>query len=210
MINHTYKNMLPNELEPFSALVKTRLDENPLLSSIKEAALVNLAPAHKAFSDAKLDFNNYRGPDRSTTRENCRLELVKQLYLSSVLVEALAKGDTAIIEASGFVLRKTTRPKSSKKEAQPVLPPANFNALDIKTKSGSVLLNWSRVIGARTYAIEKRIKGTTVWENGVYTSNSSIELSGFPPDSVYEFRVRTHGLGELKSEFTVAVGVVVT
>lgn len=210
MINHTYKNMTPPELESFSALVKTRLDENPILGSIKVAALADLAPAHKAFSDAKLDFENYKGPNRNVLRENCRLELVKQLYLTSVLVEALAKGDEEVINASGFALRKSTRPKTSRKDPLPVLSPANFNAVDIRTKPGSVFLTWSKVVGARTYAIERRLKGETVWQNGDYTSNCSIELSGLPSDSVYEFRVRAHGAGEVKSEFTTAVGVVIT
>lgn len=201
--------MTPPELESFSALVKTRLDENPLLSSIKVAALADLSPAHKAFSDAKLDFDNFKGPNRNAVRENCRLELVKQLYLTSVLVEALAKGDTAIIDASGFVLRKTTRPKSDKKQPTPVLTPTNFNAVIIKTKTGVVLLTWSKVVGARTYAIEKRLKGETVWQNGDYTSLCSIELTGLSADSVYEFRVRAHGAGEVKSEFTTPVGVVI-
>ena len=210
MLSHTYKNMSPKELELFGALVTSRLDTNDIFSSIKQVALVDLLPAYKAFSKARQDFDSFGGSDRSTLRETCRMELVKQLYLTSIKVEDLARGEPDIVSASGYVLRKTSRPKTAQKEDVPVLPPSNLQVVAVRTKSGVVSLSWSRVVGARTYAIEKRIKGETVWVNGEYTSNTSIELSGFAPDSVMEFRVRTHAIGEGKSEWSAAIGVLIT
>jgi hypothetical protein len=212
MISHTYKNMSPKDLDSFGALVTSHLDRDPIFSGIKEASLSDLLPAYQTFSAAKTDFDKFGGSDRSTLRETSRVELVRQLYLTSVIVEGLAKGSSDIVAASGYVLRKTSRPKvAPKKEDVLIMPPSNLKVEDIRTKSGSVRLSWPRVVGARTYAIEKRVKGgDNVWMNGEYTSNTSIELSGFAPDSVMEFRVRTHAVGEGKSEWSAAVGVLIS
>lgn len=210
MISHTYKNMSPKDLDSFGALVTSHLDRDPIFSGIKEVSLSDLLPAYQTFSATKTEFDKFGGTDRSTLRETCRVELVRQLYLTSVTVEGLAKGNSDIVAASGYVLRKTSRPKTAQKEDVLVMPPSNLKVEDIRTKSGSIKLSWSRVVGARTYAIEKRVKGETVWMNGEYTSNTSIELSGFPPDSVMEFRLRTHAAGEGKSEWSAAVGVLIT
>jgi hypothetical protein len=205
--------MLPKELEPFSALVTTRLGNNPIFSSIKDATLLDLLPAHQAFSDARLDYAVHGGNIPKALLVSTHLTLVQQLYFGSIKVEDLAKGDVEIINASGFITRKTTRADSNPnpKETHSIDAPSKFKVTDVSDKPGFVLLTWMRVLGSRTYAIEKRPRGSdAVWKNGDYTSNTSIELSGFESDSVMEFRIRTHGKGETKSDFTPAVGVLVT
>ena len=201
--------MSPKDLEPFSALVTTRLEHTSLFAPIKEVVLSTLSPAHKTFSDANQDYDSYGGGDRRDLREKCRLELVKQLYLSSIKVEDLAKGDADIIAASGYVLLKTTRLKVSNKEPVPVMIPTNFVVANVKNKPGFLNLSWSRSVGSRLYNILKRVLGTTEWQNCESTSNNSIELGGFEPGTVMEFCVRTHGLGETKSEYTAPEGILI-
>ena len=209
MIAHTYTSMPPTELESFSALVTTRLENNALLSPIKVGVLLFLLPPHLAFSAAKLDYDKFGGEDRKNLLASCREDLVKKLYLGSVKVEDLAQGNAEIITASGYVLRKT-RSKNQKKEPIPVVMPTNFMVLNDFAKTGYVHLSWNAVKGARTYGIELRLRGETAWKNGDYTSKTFIDLSGFPPDSIVEFRIRTIGEGEDKSEWTAVVAVLVT
>ncbi len=211
MISNSYNSMTPPELEAFSATIINRLQTNSIFVPIKDAALINLLPAHAAFSAAKLDYDTYRGTDRGALRESCRLALVEQLFLTSVIVLALAKTDTAIITASGYVLRKTTRPKSSSGKKEPVLvtAPLNFNVVRVDNKPGFLYLSWTGVKGARIYGIFKRLIGTIEWINGSQTSHKFIELSGFEPGSVWEFCVCTYGAGELKSELTPTFGILV-
>ena len=209
MVSHTYRNMTPAELEPFGALVTTRLDNNAIFSSIKVAALLDLLPALLAFSAARRDFESFRGTDRRDKQEACRIALVNQLYFTSIKVEDLAKNDTEIISASGYILRKM-RAKNQKKEPVLVVAPTNFMVVNDPLKTGFVHLSWDKVKGASTYGIERRLRGETAWQNGDYTTNTSLDLSGFPPDSVVEFRIRTMGEGEDKSEFSAVVAVLVT
>ena len=208
MITHNYKSMSAADLDAFSALIISRLTNHTLLTSIKTAALVDLEPAHAAFSSAKLLAASKGGSDRYALRETCRLEVVNQLYLTSVQVEAFAKGDTAILEASGFTPLKT-RNKASKKEPVLVSTPLDFKAVAVPNKPGTIRLSWLPVKGARTYAIEQRVKGETTWRNGEYTSEDFIDLSSYELDSIMEFRIRAIGFGSDKSEWTTVAKVLV-
>lgn len=209
MISHTYRNMSPSDLESFGALVTTRLENNAILSSIKVAGLLNLMPALLAFSAAKRDFDSFRGTDRRDKQEICRTALINELYFTSIKVEDLAKNDTEIITASGYILRKA-RAKGQKKEPVLVVTPTNFMAINDPMKTGFVHLTWDKVKGASTYGIERRLRGETAWQNGDYTTNNALDLSGFPPNSIMEFRIRTMGAGEDKSEFSAVIAVLVT
>jgi hypothetical protein len=59
----------------------------------------------------------------------------------------------------------------------------------------------------RGYGIEQRAKNVTDWRNGEYTTNDGILLSGYTPGSYVEFKVRTIGAEELKSDWSPVVGV---
>jgi hypothetical protein len=210
MISNSYNNMSPSELEAFSATIINRLQTNPLFVPIRDAALINLLLAHAAFSAAKLDYETYRGTDRGALRESCRLALVKELFLTSVIVLAFAKDNMDIVKAAGYAPYKTSRPKNSdKKEPVPVTAPTNFNIVHVANKPGFLYLKWTGVKGARIYGIFKRLVGTTDWINGTQTSNKYIELSGFEPGSVWEFCICTYGAGEFKSEPTSAFGILI-
>ncbi len=202
--------MAYKELEPFSAVVTSRLGNNLIFSSIKDASLMDLLPAHQAFSAARLDYSVNGGVIPRALLESTHMTLIKQLYLSSINVEGLAKGDVEIINASGYIASKTTRKTSSnKKEPDPVAAPTKFKGIAIDNKPGFVSLSWFKALSARTYGIESRVRGTEVWLNGDYTSNLSIELSGFEPGSIVEFRLRTYGKGETKSDYSVIIAVLI-
>ena len=208
MIYHAYKNMSPASLEVFGALVISRLSNNPILSSIKAGALLDLEPAQNAYSSATVAAKSTGGSDRYQLRDSCQAKLVEQLYYTSIIVEGFAKGDPDIIAAAGYELRKK-RAKNAKKEPIAVITPTDFTVENIKNKPGFLHLAWSSVVGARNYAIELRIKGETVWKNGNYTTNEFIDLSGFASDSIVEFRIRALGVGEDKSDWTAIVKVLV-
>ena len=207
MISHTYKNMSAKDIELFGALIISRLSNNTLFDAIKTAALLDLEPAQNAFSAAKTAAAS-GGSDRIQFRDTCQKTLVNQLYFTSIKVEDLAKGDPDVIEAAGFVLRKT-KLKRTKKEPVAVVTPTGLKVTNIKSKPGFLHLSWSEVAGALNYAVELRKKGETVWQNGTYTTNEFVELSGFASDTIVEFRIRALGVGEDKSDWTAVVKVLV-
>ena len=209
MIAHTYKYMTPANLENQAVLIISRVSNNSLFDSVKEKILLSLAPAQKSFSSAKLAADKHGGEDRIELRETCRVTLVAELYFSSLIVEAFAKGDPSVIEASGYALRKA-KSKNTPKEPTPVTTPLNFSVADVSTKPGIVLLTWVAVVGVRTYQIEGRVKGETVWHTVDMTTNVSIELSGYVHDSLMEFRCRAIGFGEDKSDWTPILGVLIS
>ena len=209
MIAHTYKYMTPANLEIQSVLIISRVSDNPLFDSVKEKVLLSLAPAQKSFSSAKLAADKHGGEDRIELRETCRVTLVAELYFSSLIVEAFAKSDPSVIEASGYVLRKS-KSKAAKKDPTLVTTPLNFSVVDISNKAGFILLSWLPVEGVRTYQIEERVKHEAVWRTVEMTTNESIELSGYAHDSLMEFRCRAIGLGEDKSDWTPILGVLIS
>lgn len=209
MISHGYKNMRIQELDTFSALVVSRLSNNPIFATLKTEALVSLEPAYLAFSTAMQEAASKRGNDRYELRETCRLKLVDQLYFTSIMVEAFAKGDEEIIKASSFTLLRSNKGKSTKKEALLVTTPLNLKVSNMDGKPGFLYLEWLKVTGSKSYAIEHRLKGETVWKNGDYTTNEFIELSGFASDSIVEFRIRALGVDTDKSDWTGVAKVLV-
>ena len=208
MISHTYKNMSPTDIESFGALIISRLSNNTLFNTVKAAVLLDLELAQNAFSAAKTATAS-GGSDRIQIRDTCQKALVNQLYFTSIKVEDLAKGDSAVIEAAGYALRKATRSKRTKKEPVAVVTPSGLKVTNIKTKPGFLYLAWSEVAGVLNYAVEFRIKGETVWKNGTYTTNEFVELSGFASDTIIEFRIRALGASEDKSDWTAVVKILV-
>ena len=206
MIVHNYRNMTPEQLEVFSANIILRIKNDALFITIREATLALLEPLHRDFSAAIQAYSGLKGDDRKTTRENCRLALVDQLYFTSIDVLALAKKDISIIEASGYKMR-VQKSKTTKKEPVFVVTPLNFTVFYIQNRPGEIHLSWDDVLGASTYAIEQRVLGETAWQNGNYTSFNFIDLTGYPTGTIMEFRIRTIGAGEDKSEWTPVVGV---
>ncbi len=207
MISHTYKNMGPTDLEAFGALVISRLSNNTLFNAVKASILLDFELAQNAFAVAKTAASS-GGSDRIEIRETCKKDLVNQLYFTSIKVEDLAKGDSDVIEAAGFVLRKA-KAKRTKKEPIAVVTPIGLSAINVKTKPGFIYLAWSEVAGVLNYAVEFRIKGETVWKNGTYTTHEFVELSGFASDTIVEFRIRALGEGEDKSDWTSVVKILV-
>lgn len=206
MIVHNYRNMPPTELESFSANIILRIKNDSKYITLKEPTLAALEPLHRDFSAANKVYSSFKGDDRKTTREESRGALVDQLYYTSLDVLALAKKDTTIIDDSGYK-RRAAKTKTSKKGPTPVIAPFNFTVFNIQNKAGEIHLSWDEVFGASTYAIEQRILGETTWKNGTYTSNNFIDLTGYPPGTIMEFRICTIGAGENKSEWTPVVGV---
>ena len=211
MINHSYRNMTQSELDGFGALVISRLTTNPIFSSLKEAVTTGLVPAHTAFSAAKQDASSKGGSDRMQLRETTRAKLIDQLYLTSVSVEAIAKGNASIIDASGFPLRKVNKSKSSKKEPILVGTPQSFKVENVVNKPGMLYLSWTEVVGAINYTVEEKVFGEAeaIWGNAQNTTKNFLEVSGYAHNAIIEFRVRTIGDETDRSDWSLIFKIIV-
>ena len=202
MIAQSFKSMNPSELDVFTKNIIQRLSTNASLVSLKPQ-LDELIPVYEAFSSAK-SVASLGGKDRIMERETRRLELMTKLTIAAKYVEILATSKPEVILASGFEERKA-KSKNTKKEPIDVISPPNFKVLNTPN-TGEVRLSWMPVDGVRVYAIEHRQKDAA-WKNGEYTTNEGISLSGYELGSYIEFKVRTIGEGELKSDWSSVVGV---
>ena len=207
MIAHSYRYKKPAELENFSANIILRLTQNALFTAIKTEILGELEPKHKAFSAAKLDCETCGGDDRIKSRDSSRQILLDGLDLIALKIEVFANKEADTIAAAGYELRKT-KSKSVKKVAVPLTPPTNFTVYNtLNAISGELVLSWNAVEGALTYGLEQRVFGETAWKNGVYTSKSKLELSGYTRGSHHEFQIFAIGEGENRSEMSAIVEI---
>ena len=199
MINYSFKRMKDSELFTFSDGVVQRTTADPQFVSLKSQAEA-LKKYYDAYSIA-LSAAKLGGIDRLALRDTCRKDLVTELDIIAQSVEVLSRGNEQMQLDAGFEIRKATSPKTIV-----VTPPSNLSVLNTE-RSGEVRLSWKPSEGALTHAVEQRQKDETIWHNGEYTSKSEILLSGYDLGKCIEFRVRTLGRGEKKSDWTSAVGV---
>jgi Fibronectin type III domain len=195
MINFSFRQFNDPKLFMFSNVIIQRLKNDPQFTSF-QPQLEALTTACAAFTVILAD-----PQARRMAKDARRDDLLAVLNLLAPVVEVFAKGDVAIEEASGFDTRKNTISKITSVDA-----PTNFSVLNTE-RSGEVRLSWKTADGALNYTAEYRLKDQTVWQSGNFTTKRELLLSGFEPGTYLEFRVRTLGRGELKSDWTPVVGV---
>ena len=199
MINYSFKRMKDSELFTFSDGIVQRITTDAQFVSLKSQADA-LKTFYNAYSVA-LSAAKLGGKDRLSLRDACREDLVTELDIVAQSIEVLSRGNEQMQLDAGFEIRKATPSK-----ALAVTVPTNFSVLNTE-HSGEVRLSWKPAEGALTYAIEQRPKDESVWKNGEYTSKREILLSGFELGQYREFRIRTLGRGEKKSDWTSVIGV---
>lgn len=199
MINFSFKRMKDADLFTFAGGVVQRITTDPQFVSLKPQADA-LKTAYDAYS-ISLSVAKMGGKDRLMERDARRANLILELDIVAKSVDVLSRGDEGIQMDAGFETRKAVISKTNS-----VQTPPSFSVLNTE-RTGEVRLSWQTVEGALVYAIEQRLKGETVWKNGEYTSKREIVLSDYEPGQYIEFRIRTLGRGELKSDWTSVVGV---
>jgi hypothetical protein len=199
MMNLGFKRLKDAELFTFTGGVLQRMTTDAQFISLKPQSDV-LKTAYDAYS-ISLTAAKLGGKDRLMERDARRADLLLELEMIAKSVDVLSRGEENIQIDAGFETRKTTAAKTSN-----VIPPPNFAVLNTE-RTGEVRLSWQTVDGALVYAIEKRAKGETAWQNGEYTSKREILLTDFEPGKCIEFRVRTLGRSEQKSDWTTVVSV---
>jgi hypothetical protein len=199
MMNFGFKRMKDADLFTFSGGVIQRITTDAQFVSLKSQSDV-LKTAYDAYS-ISLTAAKLGGKDRLMERDARRADLLLELDIVAKSVDVLSRGEESIQIDAGFETRKMTAAKAAN-----IIPPQNFAVLNTE-RTGEVRLSWQTVDGALIYAIEKKLKTETTWRNGEYTSKREIVLTDFEPGQCLDFRVRTLGRSEQKSDWTSVVSV---
>ena len=155
--------------------VETKMRSNPIYAD-PDVPLDDL----KACTDL-LETRNVAalsgGKEATALLHQTEEDWVGKMRLTARFVDRIADGDSAIILGAGFNLAKqpapATRPEFS---------------VDLGEKSGSVVLQRKRVVGARSYIWQQSIDGNE-WITAQTTAQASVELTGLTPLTKYWFRV---------------------
>jgi len=117
------------------------------------------------------------GKEATALMHQAEEDWVNKMRLTARFVDRIADGDSAIILGAGFNLAKqpspATRPEFS---------------VELGEKSGSVVLQRKRVVGARSYIWQHSIDGNE-WTTAQTTAQASVQLTGLVPLTKYFFRV---------------------
>ena len=116
-------------------------------------------------------------------------------------VEALANGNEDVIEAAGYQVRVPNKPITE------LAPPSGVSVLNVSDKTGAVKLSWKPTPGAVNYGIERLTVGETDWQNGDYSTASTIIITDLKPGSQITFHLRALGTKGKKSGWSQEVTV---
>jgi hypothetical protein len=194
-----FKNLPQADSIVFAKNVVQKMTANPLFAAFK-AYIDALELIRKAFSDALITANN-KDPVLIILKNQKRKEMDEQLDDVAELVNSLAKGDKAVILASGFDFI------AEYKTITELLAPTGFKVTNVPDQPGKVKGSWDEVKGTNTYALEMRIKGTEIWEGCAFPSARSVVIKDLKLGSNVEFRVRALGTRGLMSDWSIIVDV---
>ena len=118
-------------------------------------------------------------------------------------IEMLADGDTGIAQAAGFPIVKAAEAITD------LSMPKGLEAVNAE-RSGAIKISWKPDPNAINYGIETQAEGSTVWQNGKYsTSSRNNILTGYASGVQLLVRIYSIGRRGLKSEATDPVRVLV-
>ncbi len=200
LLSFSFSNESPKNQGLLANNVIQNMKTNALFVSLNPEVLIleeHYIPFWEAYNEALKG-----GTDRKTLRETLNIPMLKQLNKLGHLVEAFANGDTAIAQASGFDLKKTT-----KTSIKTLLPPTDITLSKVEGKLGWVEMFWKGAQGSKSYDIINREQGTTEWVNGKHTTKQSIIITDLPLGKYVEFCVSAKGTGEKASDNSSIVGI---
>ena len=183
-----FTKLSQDSLNTYAQNVVQLMTTDPLFTSLSPA-VATLKTVRDAYSVALT--NNVTGGQITTIeKNNCKADLLNQLTKVALMVELLADGNTTIILAAGFDLRKAPKSYTSL-DAPDVLSVTN------ESKPGLVTVQLVKVEGATNYGVEKRIVTAEnpegVWVNGEYSSALKFELENLESGKTYQLRFRSLG-----------------
>ena len=196
----SFKSDSQSEVILFTDNVIQQTTSNPIFASLKPF----VDPVEDAFSVFRVAFNLAKmgGALANIERDKKHIALLDVLTLLAKEVEKLAKGDKAIIIASGF------KPSNEIKFITELTAPTNFVAINLAPK-GVIQLNWDKVEGKLAYAIEMRIFGEDTWKAIAAPTGRFLTLTDLVRGSHLEFRIRATGTKNLVSPWSLIADVYV-
>lgn len=167
------------------------------------ATYTNMEPVKAAYDLLVADFDAKLAAEVAATtalaqavaeRKQSRADLEVALNARAGRVDAIAKGDVAIIAGAGFEASDDPTPTSA------LETPGNVR-VEMTTKTGENRVRWKPVEGAVTYVIECRDHGDTPgpWVQVKFSSASRVTVTGLVPGKTYAFRVKAIGPNGLES-----------
>ena len=180
---------------------------NVINSMTKDAQFITLKPFvddlnadYQAFTTAVT--NAIYGGTLLIREKNRKMaDLNAELETVANQVEALANGNEDIIESAGYEVRIPNKPITE------LIAPIDVTVLNVLDKSGAVKLSWKPTPGAVNYGIERLTVGETDWQNGDYSTASTIIITDLKPGTQITFHLRALGTKGKKSGWSQEVTV---
>jgi hypothetical protein len=175
-------------------------------TSVDEVETIN-SRLIACIADAKLG-----GTDRTSKRDDAKKDLVRILVKLAGDLQHTALDNERFVTDSGFEVRNTSRKNQKNKTAPAVLKELDVPTLVVTNLEnfGSVESSWNEVPNALMYALQYRIKGETVWQNGQYNHIGEFTFMNLESEKVYEFQVRALGPFSTSSAWSPAVVIYVS
>lgn len=201
LIVTTYKRLQQADLGVFTNNVISKMTADSQFSGLS-LAVQALKLCYDAFQEAVSKADN--GGKLDTMLKNVKKEeMMNQLDNVARQVDVLANEDVFVILAAGFEVRKAPVPLTT-------LPAPTGLVGSDGERTGEALVKWSAVPNAAIYAIERRKKGETAWQNGTYSTAASIILKGIEPDTRLEVRISVKGTKEISSDYSQIIEILVS
>ena len=160
-----------------------RMDGNTHFSS-PNPSLEVVSAAATALENAYEAAHN-GGKSEKILLRRCRSELSGLIKMLAAYVQSVSAGEEHVIDSSGFDIKRK-RAVSAPTE----------NPIGVRGKAtnhaGEVLLRWTPAAGAKSYAVEVNIDGTS-WKPCGITTRSRLIVSGLPEGSKPLFRIAAIG-----------------
>ena len=143
---------------------------------------------------------NALGPLSTRAKADKKETFMHQLTIVARRVDELADGNESVLLAAGFEVRTAAKAIDS------VEPPTNFT-VEKSLRPNAVEVSWTHAEGRHNYALERRIEGAELWQNGNYPTGKKITLTNLESGAIMEFRIRTVGRRDLLSDWTQPVSI---
>ena len=199
LISLSFKKYNQAEVAQFANNVINSMTKDAQFITLKPF-VDNLSADYEAFATAVT--NAIYGGTLLIREKNRKMaDLNAELETVANQVEALANGNEDIIESAGYEVRIPNKPITV------LTAPIDVTVLNVSDKSGAVKLSWKPTPGAVNYGIERLYAGETVWQNGDYSTASTIIITDLKPGSQITFHLRALGTKNKKSGWSQEVTV---
>ena len=199
LISLSFKKYNQAEVAQFANNVINSMTKDAQFITLKPF-VDNLSADYEAFATAVT--NAIYGGTLLIREKNRKMaDLNAELETVANQVEALANGNEDIIESAGYEVRIPNKPITV------LTAPIDVTVLNVSDKSGAVKLSWKPTLGAVNYGIERLYAGETVWQNGDYSTASTIIITDLKPGSQITFHLRALGTKNKKSGWSQEVTV---